>query len=66
MVVSGGGEWQTKFSVSPGPGLWSLVLSPFGPDLGPGPELDNLMDHSDLVFKCVSLTCAKNSKNLTN
>ena len=40
MVVSG---WQTKFSVSPGPGLWSLVLGPFGPDLGPGPgpELDN-------------------------
>ena len=37
------GEWQTKFSVSPGPGLWSLVLGPFGPDLGPGPgpELDN-------------------------
>ena len=26
---------------SPGPGLWSLVLGPFGPDLGPGPELDN-------------------------
>ena len=23
VVVSG---WQTKFSVSPGPGLWSLVL----------------------------------------
>ena len=37
-------EWQTKFSVSPGPGLWSLVLGPFGPDLGPGPgpELDNI------------------------
>ena len=32
------GGWQTKFSVSPGPGLWSLVLGPFGPDLGP--ELD--------------------------
>ena len=30
----GGGEWQTKFSVSPGPGLWPLVLGPFGPDLG--------------------------------
>ena len=27
--------WQTKFSVSPVPGLWSLVLRPFGPDLGP-------------------------------
>ena len=41
--------WQTKFNVSPGPGLWSLVLGPFGPDLGPdldlelgpGPDLDN-------------------------
>ena len=32
MVV--GGEWQTKFNVSPGPGLWPLVLGPFGPDLG--------------------------------
>ena len=31
--------WQTKFSVSPGPGLWSLVLGPFGPDLGPDLEL---------------------------
>ena len=42
----GGGEWlwQTKFNVSPGQGLWSLVLGPFGPDLGPGPgpELDNI------------------------
>ena len=46
-----GGEWQTKFNVSPGPGLWPFVLGPFGPDLGPdldltwdldlGPELDN-------------------------
>ena len=30
---------------SPGPGLWSLVLGHVGPDqgpnLGPGPELDN-------------------------
>ena len=41
MVVVVG--WRTKFNVSPGPGLWSLVLGPFGPDLGPGPgpELDN-------------------------
>ena len=29
------GEWQTKFNVSPDPGLWSLVLGPSGPDLGP-------------------------------
>ena len=41
----GGGEWvvsgwwQTKFNVSPGPGLWSLVLGPFGPDLGPDLDL---------------------------
>ena len=32
--------WQTKFSVSPGPGLWSLVLGPFGPDLGPDLDLN--------------------------
>ena len=38
-MVSGGGEWQTKFSVSPGPGLWPLVLGPFGPDLGPDLDL---------------------------
>ena len=42
-LVVGGWWWQTKFNVSPGPGLGSLVLGPFGPDLGPGPgpELDN-------------------------
>jgi len=39
-VVSGGEWWwQTKFSVSPGPGLGSLVLGPFGPDLGPDLDL---------------------------
>ena len=54
-----GGEWQTKFNVSPGPGLWSLVLGPFGPDLGP--DLDRTWDldldldlsltiHSDFPF----------------
>ena len=58
VVVSGG--WQTKLCVSPGPGLCSLVLEVFGPDLGPdldltwllgpgpGPELDNL---DTLAFK---------------
>ena len=35
-VVSG---WQTKLSVSAGPGLWSLVLEPYGPDLGPDLDL---------------------------
>ena len=34
-----GGGWQTKFNASPGPGLWSLVLGPFGPDLGPDLDL---------------------------
>ena len=40
LVVVGGGEWQTKFNVSPGPGLWSLVLGPFGPDLDLTWDLD--------------------------
>ena len=35
----GGGWWQTKFNVSPGPGLWSLVFGPFGHDLGPDLDL---------------------------
>ena len=38
-MVSGGGEWQTKFNVSPGPGLWPLVLGPYGPDLVPDLDL---------------------------
>ena len=28
-----------KFNVTPGPGLWSLVLGPSGPDLGPDLDL---------------------------
>ena len=46
---SGGGWWvvggRPNLVLSPGPGLWSLVLGPFGPDLGPGPgpELDNIV-----------------------
>ena len=45
-----GGGWvggRPNLVLSPGPGLWSLVLGPSGPDLGPdlgpgpGPELDN-------------------------
>ena len=45
-MVRGERWWQTKFNVSPGPGLWSLVLGPFGPDLGPdmGPDLDLTWD----------------------
>ena len=44
--MSGGGEWwwQTKFNVSPGPGLWPLVLGPFGPDLGPYLDLTRDLD----------------------
>ena len=33
------GGWQTSFRVSPGPGLGSFVLGPFGPDLGPDLDL---------------------------
>ena len=35
MVVSG----RPNLVLSPGPGLWSLVLGPFGPDLGPDLDL---------------------------
>jgi len=47
------GEWQTKFNVSPGPGLWSLVLGPFGPDLGPDLDLtwDLDLDLSLTIFE---------------
>ena len=38
-LVGGEWWWQTKFNVSPGPGLWSLVLGLFGPDLGPDQDL---------------------------
>ena len=39
-----GGEWHTKFSVSPGPGILSRSKSRSGPDwdltwTGPGPDL---------------------------
>ena len=39
LLVGGGWWWQTKFNVSPGPGLGSLVLGPFEPDLGPDLDL---------------------------
>ena len=37
---------------SPGPGLWSLVLGPFGPDLGPDLDLtwDLDLDLSLTIF----------------
>ena len=46
------GHEKDRVSVSPGPGLWSFVLGPFGPDLGPrpGPELDNT--YSVIVGDC--------------
>ena len=37
VVVRGGGRPNLVYS--PGPGLWSLVLGPFGPDLGPDLDL---------------------------
>ena len=44
VVVSGWGGGRPNLVYSPGPGLWSLVLGPFGPYLGPdlGPELDKI------------------------
>ena len=63
-LLGGGGEWvggwQTKFSVSPGPGLWSLVLGPFGPDLGPDLDLtwDLDLDLSLTIFQI----CCKGKK----
>ena len=47
-VVSG---WQTKFSVSPGPGLWTLVLGPLGPDLGPDLDLTWDLDLSLTILR---------------
>ena len=54
VVVGGGGEWQTKFSVSPGPGLWSLILGPFGPDLGPDLDLTWDLDLDLSLTICIS------------
>ena len=33
--------------LDPGPGLWSLVLGPFGPDLGPDLDLSLTKLHVD-------------------
>ena len=38
LLVVGGG--RPNLVLSTGPGLWSLVLGPFGPDLGPDLDLD--------------------------
>ena len=54
--------WQTKFNVSPGPGLWPLVLGPFGPDLGPDLDLTWDLD-LDLsltkIIKSLNLLCVR-------
>ena len=64
---------QTKFNFSPGPGLWSLVLGPFGPDLGPDLDLTWDLDldlslrigvrkafyNSFSIFKNFMKTCKK-------
>ena len=48
--------WQTKFNVSPGPGLWALVLGPFRPDLGPDLDLTWDLD-LDLSLTIIELCC---------
>ena len=58
------GEWQTKFSVSPGPGLWSLVLGPFGPDLGPDLDLTWDLDLDLSLTKSVGIDCGETLVNL--
>ena len=52
VVVSGwvGGD-RPNLVYSPGPGLWSLVLGPFGPDLGPDLDLTWDLDLSLTIFK---------------
>ena len=61
MVVGGG--WQTKFNVSLGPGLWSLVLGPLGPDLGPDLDLtwDLDLDLSLTICKHLAVNSLKKS-----
>ena len=53
-----GGGWQTKFNVSPGPGLWSLVLGPFGPDLDLTWDLDlslTILNYVEVMYLISSL-----------
>ena len=56
-LLGGGGEWvgrwQTKFIVSPGPGLLSLVLGPFGPDLGPDLDVTLDLDLILTIYFCI-------------
>ena len=52
MVVSG----RPNLMLSPGPGLWSLVLGPYGPDLGPDLDLTWDLDLS-LTIPLISVSC---------
>ena len=56
-VVSGGGG-RPNLVLSPGPGLWSLVLGPFGPDLGP--DLDQIWDLDQDLSLTIYLYTQKN------
>ena len=47
---------------SPGPGLWSLVLGPLGPDLGPNLDLTWDLDLS-LTIGLVTDPASFNKKN---
>ena len=59
MVVSG----RPNLVYSPGPGLWSLVLGPFGPDLGPDLDLTWDLD-LDLSLTIMSQLCIEQEKKL--
>ena len=54
-----GGEWvvsgRPNVMYSPGPGLWSLVLGPFGPDLGPDLDLTWDLDLDLSLTICFTL-----------
>ena len=39
LLVGGWVGGRPNLVLSPGPGLWFLVLGPFGPDLGPDLDL---------------------------
>ena len=47
LLVGGGWWWQTKFNVWPRSGSLDL-----GPDLGPGPDLDNNMIFFTILKWC--------------
>ena len=55
-MVSGG---RPNLVYSPGPSLWAFVLGPFGPDLGPGPEIDNRIVYDrreDVLFRLCQIS----------